>query len=242
MRTIDDAHLVQRLPTQRRAAATASRHTGSRSLTESPPPHTAASGSTPPSYTLPPSSTSVTASSRFSFLSSPYFALLVTLLLFLVVLSASSYVFLRLQRQHPDHLLPLSPAPTTSTIISPLLSEHPAYQRLQRELTGQYQQMLTLAKRYMDGSQWREFQAEAVRIDSAAAVRELQQQAATPTAAASCPPCPVCGTAATSASLSASSQLSELTGQPVMTDWYVHTDTAAYYMYHHLLKLFGRIH
>ena len=180
----NDPQRDQRLPTQRRAAAgTSTRHSNTtRTQPDSPPLHAAAASS----VTLPPSS----AAASSSVVSSPYFALLVTLVLFLVVLSASSYVFLRLQRQHPDHLF--TPAAATTT-ASPLLSQHPAYQQLQRELAGQYQQMLTLAKGYMTDDEWREFQAEAVRIDSHAAVRELQQQQQAAAAPASnCPPCPLC--------------------------------------------------
>ena len=210
----DSVQLVQRHPTQRRPLVTTARAGTARTQPEALPPHAPASSNTHP-LLLPPSSSSSSSSSssRLSLLSSPYFALLVTVALFLIVLSASAYVFLRLQRQHPDHLFTSA---LSSTVLSPLLSEHPAYQQLQRELTGQYQQMLTIAKRYMSEEQWQEFQAEAVRIDSGAALRALQQQ---PAAAVgdSCPPCPVCSTSA--ATSDTTSRLSELMGQPVMTDW-----------------------
>ena len=86
--------------------------------------------------------------------------------------------------------------------------------------------MITLAKRYMEESEWREFQGEAARINvGSSAVRALQQQqqqpaGATPASLASCPPCPACPTAASSGG---GSRLSELTGQAIMTDWSVNS-------------------
>ena len=216
----DDGQLVKRLPAQRRAASSIRQAASSRTPSDTPPSHAAtANGITSLTTQLSLASSS---SSRFACLSSPYCALVVTLLLFLVVLSASSYAFLRLQRQHPEHLFTLTP-----NTASPLLSEHPAFQQLQRELTGQYQQMLTLARRYMDEEQWRDFQAEAVRIDSSATLRELQQQQPVAAHGADCEVCPVCdNSAAAPVPGNSNSRLSELTERHLMTDWSVNSTAA----------------
>ena len=135
----------------------------------------------------------------------PYVPLLTTLLLFVLFLATTSYSFVYLRTEHPVHQFSLSPP------SSELLSSHPAYVALTRQLTAQYQALMTLARTRMTEAQWQDFQAEAATLD-------LTPKRDADAAAISCPACPACGDG-----VRARGRLAELSAAEMMTDWSVNS-------------------